>query len=665
MKHTTLKLLGDFCLSVDDSPTALPTRKAEALLAYLALHADARHTREKLAGLLWGGHTDAQARLNLRQCLSSLRRVLGSTATKLIDADQASIMLCSSAIEIDVVSLRKIHKGERTEALEQADQICNGELLANLNLREAGFEDWLSQQRETVRMLQSDVLRRLTENQLTNGDAEAAVAVALKLAHMNPLDEAAQRLLMRAYAAAGQRSAALSHYQTTKMLLADELGIEPGADTLALRDEIKIATTTTAPAQAGAAPPTDRHAIAVLPFDNMSGDPEQEYFADGIVEDIISALSRYRWFPVVARNSSFSYKGRAVDVTRIGQELGARYLVEGSVRKGGDQVRITVQLIDAESGNHIWAQHYDSPLDAVFTVQDEITEAIVAAMEPELGSTERTRAKHKPPDSLDAWDCYHRGLWHLYLFTRQSNARAQQLMRRAISMDSGFTLAYAGLADSLYMEMLHGYSKTRDQSLADAFEAARQAVVLDDKHAGAHFSLGRVYYLRHEHDAAIASLQTAVTLNPSFADAYYGLAFALVLAGRPSEALDPINHALRLSPHDPYHWIFLVARALALTLLRRFEEAVVDINQAARHPGAKITAFILQSGCLALAGRDEEARAALATARQFEPELSVGYIRLLMPFKNPGDLDEVIETLRELGLQEEGAAEVIQTDENE
>ncbi len=217
MKHTTLKLLGDFCLSVDDSPTALPTRKAEALLAYLALHADARHTREKLAGLLWGGHTDAQARLNLRQCLSSLRRVLGSTATKLIDADQASIMLCSSAIEIDVVSLRKIHKGERTEALEQADQICNGELLANLNLREAGFEDWLSQQRETVRMLQSDVLRRLTENQLTNGDAEAAVAVALKLAHMNPLDEAAQRLLMRAYAAAGQRSAALSHYQTTKM----------------------------------------------------------------------------------------------------------------------------------------------------------------------------------------------------------------------------------------------------------------------------------------------------------------------------------------------------------------------------------------------------------------------------------------------------------------
>lgn len=657
MNQTTLTLLGDFCLSVDGVSIALPTRKAEALLAYLALHPDARHTREKLAGLLWGGHTDAQARHNLRQCLSHLRKALGSAATKIIDADQASIMLRSDAIEIDVGSLQQILNGGQSDLLQRADQICNGELLANLNLREEGFDDWLSQQREAARKLQSDVLLRVTGDLLANGDAEAAVAVALKLAHMDALDEAAQRLLMRAYAAAGQRSAALAHYQTTRVLLADELGIEPEADTLALRDEIKIATTTTAPAQAGATPPADRHAIAVLPFDNMSGDPEQEYFADGIVEDIISTLSRYRWFPVVARNSSFSYKGRAVDATRIGQELGARYLVEGSVRKGGDQVRITVQLIDAESGNHIWAQHYDSPLDAVFTVQDEITEAIVAAMEPELGSTERTRAKHKPPDSLDAWDCYHRGLWHLYLFTRESNAKAQQLMRRAISMDTGFTLAYAGLADSLYMEMLHGYSKTRDQSLADAFDAARQAVALDDQHAGAHFSLGRVYYLRHEHDAAIASLQTAVTLNPSFADAYYGLAFALVLAGRPNEALDPINHALRLSPHDPYHWIFLVARASALMLLRRFEEAVVDINQAARHPGAKITAFIVQAGILALVGRDEEARAALATARQFEPELSVDYIRRLWPLKNPGDLDEMIEALRELGLRDGGAPE--------
>lgn len=207
--------------------------------------------------------------------------------------------------------------------------------------------------------------------------------------------------------------------------------------------------------------------------------------------------------------------------------------------------------------------------------------------------------------------------------------------------------------------MLHGYSTSREQSLAGAFEAARQAVMLDDKLAGAHFSLGRVYYLKHEHAAAIASLQTAVTLNPSFADAYYGLAFALVFAGRPHEALDPINHALRLSPHDPYHWVFLVARACALMLLRRFEEAVEDANQSARHPGAKITAFIIQAGTLALTGRDKEARVALATARQFEPELSVDYIRRLLPFKNPGDLDELIEALRELGLSEESAGEDI------
>ncbi len=663
MNETTLTLLGDFHLSVDGGPITLPTRKAEALLAYLALQPGQHHGRDNLAALLWGRQTDEQARRNLRNCLASLRKALGPAAAAVIDADKASIMLRADAIEVDVATLRQVTNGDRTVPPADAIRLCNGELLAKLSLREAGWEDWLSLEREAARKLQAEVLRHVTESRLEQGDGEAAVASAEKLAHLDPLDESSQRLLMRTYTAAGRRSAALTHYQTAKALLASELGVEPETETTALLEAIKTAkdgkqpageaASELAPKGPGAAPAApDRLAIAVLPFANISGDPEQEYFADGIVEDLTTALSRFRWFLVVARNTTFTYKGRAVDVTEVGRDLNARYVVEGSVRKGGDQVRITVQLIDAQSGNHIWAEHYDRPLDAIFAVQDEIIEAIVAAIEPELGSTERERAKRKPPDGLDAWESYHRGLWHLYQFSKDGNARAQQLMRRAIAMDPGFALAYAGLADALYMEIIHGHSERPDWSLREAFEAAQQTVALDDRHAGAHFSLGRVYYLKRDHEAAIAAHETAIGMNPSFADAYYGLSMALLYAGRPEEAVDAIDHALRLSPHDPYHWIFHVIRSVALTGSKRYEQALASANEAARHPGAKVTAFLVQAQCLAQLGRLREARAALAKARQVKPDVSLGYVRRIMPFKNPSDFEIYTQALRDLGLGE-------------
>ena len=662
MSETTLTLLGGFRLAVDGEPVKLRRRKAEALLAYLALQPDERHGRDKLAALLWGRQTDEQARLNLRQCLASLRKAMGAPAAAVIDADQASIMVHGDAIEVDVETLRKLADRDLTEGLVDAAGLCKGELLADLNLREDEFEDWLSLERQTARKLQADVLRRVSEERLADGDGEAAVAAAEQLTRLEPLDETAQRLTMRAYAAAGQRSAALAHYQASKALLESELGVEPEAETTALLQAIKDGDgpmRERAPDVPDARTAPDKPSIAVLPFANLSGDPEQEYFADGIVEDIITALSRYRWFPVLARNSSFTYKDRAVDVAQIGAELGARYVVEGSVRKGGDQVRITVQLIDARSGDHIWAEHYDCALDAIFTVQDEITEAIVGAIEPELASTERERAQRKPSERLDAWDCYHRGLWHFYQFTKESNARAQQLMRQAIEMDPGFGLAHAGLAGNLYMGVMHGYSEAPEQATSAAFEAARQALALDDKHAGAHFSLGRVYILMRELDAAIAELETAIALNPSFADAYYGLSMSLLYAGRPEESIVAMDNALRLSPHDPYHWIFLTIRAAALAITQRHGEALENANEAARHPGAKLTAFVVQAACLALVGRPGEARAALDRARQFKPDLSADYLRIIWPMKNPHELDYFIDGLRAVGLPEgnDGARE--------
>ena len=399
-------------------------------------------------------------------------------------------------------------------------------------------------------------------------------------------------------------------------------------------------------------PLPDKPSIAVLPLDNMSGDPEQEYFSDGITEDIITALSHVRWLFVIARNSTFAYKGKSPDIREVARDLGVRYVLEGSVRKGGNKVRISAQLIDAQTGNHVWAQRYDRDLDDIFALQDEMTETIVAAIEPELASVERERARRKPPGSLDAWECYQRGLWHLYQFDRDANAEAQGFFRRAIELDPNFAPGHAGLGDALYLSMMHGYAESHAETLSQGFEAARRAVALDGKDAGARFTLGRLYYMKREHDASIAELKTAVALNPSFANAYLGLGTALIYSGKAAEAIGPTDNALRLSPHDPYLWIFMVARALAHLQLKEYEGALDWSTQAIRHPSAEITAYFSYACSLGHLGDHDEGRKAIAEVLRRKPDFSPEYVANILPYKDPADLDHLLEGLRKAGLPE-------------
>jgi TolB-like protein len=250
---------------------------------------------------------------------------------------------------------------------------------------------------------------------------------------------------------------------------------------------------------AASVPPTaetlalpDKPSIAILPFTNMSGDPEQEYFADGVSEDIITALSRIRWFFVIARNSSFAYKGQATDVKQVAQELGIRYVLEGSVRKGGNRVRITAQLADGTTGNQVWARRYDRELADIFDLQDEITETIVGAIEPELGKAERERAKSKRPDNLDAWDLYQRGMSHLYRYTKVDLAEAQGLFRSAVELDPNQGPAYSGLAEAYYYEVVYGFADSVADNRERAIEPARRAVALDAEDAGARCTLEHI-----------------------------------------------------------------------------------------------------------------------------------------------------------------------------
>jgi len=325
------------------------------------------------------------------------------------------------------------------------------------------------------------------------------------------------------------------------------------------------------PASPDSAPPArSRPAIAVLPFDNMSGDPEQDYFADGLTEDIITALAKNRWLLVIARNSVFAYKGQPVDIRRVASELGAQYVVEGSVRKAGGRVRITAQLIDASTGNHVWAQRYDRQLEDIFAVQDEITATVAATIEPELGTIEQQRVQHKAPQSLDAWDCYHLGLSHLYRFNKAGNATAQDLLRKAIALDPGFGAAYARLAYCIIVEMVYFDAEPTPRMLDEALELARTAVALDDRDAVAHFALGRVRLARCEYDSSVDELQTSIELNPSLAQAHCGLGDALAYAGGGAESIRHFEEAIRLSPHDPYRWGFMSYRALAHLFLEQY-----------------------------------------------------------------------------------------------
>ena len=313
----------------------------------------------------------------------------------------------------------------------------------------------------------------------------------------------------------------------------------------------------------------------------MSGDPEQEYFSDGITEDIITALSKLRWFFVIARNSSFIYKGKAVHMKQVAEELGVGYVVEGSVRKSRDRVRITVQLNDAATGSHIWAERYDRGLADVFAVQDEITEAIVAAIEPQLYAAENFRAQRKPPDSMDAWDLVMRGLSHYWRVTRQDNIVAQALLEKAIAIDPNYGQALGVLAASHTFSVHMGWAD-RATAVPIAERAALAAIRADSEDPWAHHALGCVYLFTRRFDDSLAEFELALQLNPNFslAQGYYGL--TLSYCGRWEEADRAVHRALRLSPRDPFSAIYIGIAAYSQFVGCNYDEAMRLAREAIR-----------------------------------------------------------------------------------
>jgi adenylate cyclase len=397
-----------------------------------------------------------------------------------------------------------------------------------------------------------------------------------------------------------------------------------------------------------ALPLPDKPSIAVLPFDNMSKDPEQDYFSDGITEDITSSLSKISSLFVIARNSAFTYKGKAVKVQDVSREMGVRYVLEGSVRKADNQVRVTTQLVDATTGEQLWTERYDRPFTDIFALQDEIVQKIVTTLKLQLSLQEQGYSVRKTTDNLEAYDYYLRGREYANRLTQETNMQARQMFERALALDPTYAAAYTFLGYTHFREW--GLQWNQDpQALERAFELAQKAVTLDDSLPMAHSALGRVSLWKKQHDQAIAEVERAIALDPNDADGYAWLGETLSFVGRPEEAIGLIEKAMRLNPHYPPFYLYFLGEAYRST--GRNEEAIATLKRALTRNSNLLPAHLGLATIYSELGREEEARAQAAEVLKISPKYSLEVWRQRAPYKDPAVLERQLAALRKAGLK--------------
>ena len=370
---------------------------------------------------------------------------------------------------------------------------------------------------------------------------------------------------------------------------------------------------------------SSKSSVAVLPFDNMSGDPEQQYFSDGLTEDIITALAKHRWLDVAARNTTFAYKGQATDIRKLAVELGADYVVEGSVRRAGQRIRVTAQLIDTTSGSHVWAEKYDRKLEDIFDLQDEITETIVGRIEPELGTAIRQKVQRAPSRNLHAWDCYHLGIANFYKFTAEGNREAQRLLQQSRELDPEFAEAHAWWAYATILGMVYWDTEPEPALMDEALAATRLAVASDNQNALLYMLSGRVHLARREYRSALVESETAIRLNPTLAPAYCGLGDSLSYEGRYDEAIVQFEKAVEMSPNHPQLWAFLSYGAMAFLFKQSFETALDWAQRALDIPNCQYWATAHAAVALAYLERPEEARRMVKQLVAEQPNFSLAF----------------------------------------
>ncbi len=671
-----LTLFGGFEVKLAGQVVDLPGQKDRALLAVLALSPGATHSRDKLASLLWSDRGDQQARDSLKHALTRLRQCLQATTPQPIVADRQSVRFDATAVSVDVATFERLLGEGTPQALEQAAALYRGDLLDGIGLRDAAFEDWLLVERQRLRQRVEEALNSLLSQSMAAGARDRAAAAARRLLSLDPLREAACRALMQIHAERAETAQALKVYETLRDRLHRELGVKPEVETVQLYESIR---------QRRAAPPPrvetvgrleplpfdapestsltqltlpSKPSIAVLPFRNLSGDPAQEYFADGISEDIITELSRFRSLFVIARNSSFAFKGRPIKVQDIARELGVAYIVEGSVRRDADRVRISAQLVDAATGNHLWAERYDRDMRDIFALQDEVARSVASTVSARVEKAGRDRVERLSPAALRAYDLILRAKALTLNYTRADNQQALACAERAAELDPTSARALTHAAWCHYYNRMAWWTADRENALAKAYELARRGAELDETDSFAHSILGAVHLIRREYGEARSEITKSVDLNPNdpVARRYYGM--FLAATGNVHAGIEQIELGTRLNPFDT-RWVPW-DRGIVCFTARRYDEAIAALRQA-RDPINEVRGWLAAS--YAQAGRLQEARATLEEfLRVAESDMAVFPGRRLkdwepywhgaFEYQDQKDFDHLFDALRKAGLEE-------------
>ncbi|MEK1889070.1 MAG: BTAD domain-containing putative transcriptional regulator [Phyllobacterium sp.] len=668
-----IRLLGGLeVTSPEHRQIRFTTRKTSLLFAALVLAGRRGYHREQLSEALWPGRSNGQARNSLRQALVDIRRSFPTStdATIYLDGDQEVIALIAGPDEADIsIFDRKLEAGQTADLAFAAD-LYRGDVLAGEAIPDGLDEGFGPHQGKYLRKAQH-LVERLSLALSEPGSAEesACEGLAERLLASDPTVEAAHRALMRIHVLRGHENAALRQFESCRALLMKHLRAEPEAQTTSLaaslqsREGAKYQVTETEH-YVGSQPPIssvpikhhDRPSVAVLPFQNLSGDAEQEYFADGIVEDITMALAQFRHLYVIARNSSFIYKGQAVDIKQVGRDLNVGYVVEGSVRRTGDRLRIAAQLIDTSTGAHLWADRFDGTLADVFDLQDQVASSIVGAITPKVEEAEIERSKRKPTENLDAYDYYLRGL---AVFDRTTTTRsgmddALRLFMKAIEKDPEFAIAHARAARCYATRKSNGWMVDRAEETAEATRLARRAVELGRDDATTLAFGGYVLgYVGGDLEGGAACIDRALALNPNLAVALGVSSWVKACSGEPDKAVEHAALAMRLSPFDPRLFAWQFNAGLAHFCAGRYEDAINWAGKSLRHQPNYPSALRVTAASYVLAGRLAEARETIARLRALDPALRLSNLAdVLPPFRRPDDRNRYVDALRQAGLPE-------------
>jgi len=642
-----LRLFGPLEVRCAGVARELPaSRKVRALLAYLAMAPQAV-MRSHLCELLWDVPNDPRG--ELRWCLSKLRKLLDAPGRRRVTTAGDTVRLDLSDCFVDAAEVARATQAGietlRYERLRELIPLIAGEFLGGLEIeRSPLFTGWVTAQRRRFRACHAALLEHLA-NQATGKEAFGYLEKWVELA---PFDQRVHELMLRALARGGRLREGEEHLAATLRLLESE-----GLDGTPIReawrrmrsqaerhpriDAVQPAAVSPVAREAEITIASPRRAsIAVMPFiDRSRNGAARGGSADGLAYDVITRLAKLRTLFVIAQGTVFALHERRIGPEEAGRMLNVDYVVGGWLERHGRELTVSVELTETRTARIVWAEIFSQTMDNAFFVLDEIGNRIVASIASEIETMERNRAMLRPPNSLDAWEAHHRGLWHMYRFNRADNTRAREFFETAVGLDPTFARAHAGVSFTHWQDAFQGWA-ARGQAVERAFEAACQSLMVDDRDPAAHWAMGRALWLRGQHDESVVELQQTIDLSPNFALGHYTLSFVHSQSGDPAKAVESADHSRQLSPFDPLLCAMLGARAMALVRLGRFDEAGDWGEKAAARPNAHAHIRAIAAYSQALAGRFEQARAHLATIRKTNPRYDVGDFLIAMQFDATG-----------------------------